>query len=110
VNHDNRYVTGTLIVLCLLPLLISAVALPFLPDTVVTHTTFFVGVDARGPKWRMLLVPGLFLTACNFILYGAFRYKYNRPNKGGKSFPLTTLVGFLCLFIVTTLLILTGVL
>lgn len=95
-----------LVGLGLLPIAATVIAYPFLPETVGVHYGIF-GVDDFGPKWRLLLVPGLLSTLCNFVFFGLYESskRKNLAVLNGEGFSIVTCLGFMILFDVVSLVL-----
>jgi uncharacterized membrane protein len=71
----------TFLVLCLLPIAITAIALFMLPETIATHFGFTLNPDSYGSKYVML-VPSCLVLAMNVVLFFAYRRDVKRWNRG----------------------------
>ena len=58
-----------LLILALLPLIITAIALPFMPDTIPAHRSLGGVVDRWGSKYEMLLLPAIALVTGLFLMW-----------------------------------------
>lgn len=96
----KKWMRLTLVLAGVLLIILTVIAFPFLPETVALHYGLS-GADTFGPKWRLLLVPGMLATLCNFILFGVYEFSQKKAQPAsseGGGFSIITCLGFMILF------------
>ena len=72
-----------LMILALLPLMITLIALPFMPDTIPAHRSLGGVVDRWGSKYEMLLLPAIALVTGLFMMW-ITKYSLSKDDYAGR--------------------------